>query len=147
MKPGRSRPVSRSPQAPYRCSPSGCRSSRAGRRRTSRDHAPCQCPHRSGKTGLKSPKHKPVSHTKTRGRAMAKAVRKDEPIQALLKEGRKFPPPKHFTKMARVKTTAIYQQARRNPVRFWEERAKELRWIKPWRKSLEWKLPYAKWFI
>jgi acetyl-CoA synthetase len=78
---------------------------------------------------------------------MAKALRKDEPIQALLKEGRKFPPPKEFTKMARVKTPAIYQQARRNSVKFWEQQAKELRWIKPWRKSLEWKLPYAKWFI
>jgi acetyl-CoA synthetase len=78
---------------------------------------------------------------------MAKTVRKDEPIEALLKEGRKFPPPKEFTKMARVKTTAIYQQARRDAVKFWEQQAKELRWIKPWRKGLEWKLPYAKWFI
>jgi acetyl-CoA synthetase len=78
---------------------------------------------------------------------MAKTVRKDEPIQALLKEGRKFPPPKEFTKMARVKTPAIYQQARRDPVKFWEQQARELRWIKPWRKGLEWKLPYAKWFV
>jgi acetyl-CoA synthetase len=78
---------------------------------------------------------------------MAKALRKDEPIEALLKEGRKFPPPKQFTKMARVKTPAIYQQARRDPVKFWEQQAKELRWIKPWRKGLAWKLPYAKWFV
>jgi acetyl-CoA synthetase len=78
---------------------------------------------------------------------MAKTVRKDEPIQALLKEGRKFPPPKEFTKMARIKTPAIYQQARRDPVKFWEQQARELRWIKPWRKGLEWKLPYAKWFV
>jgi acetyl-CoA synthetase len=78
---------------------------------------------------------------------MASASRRDEPIQALLKEGRKFPPPKAFTKSARVATAAVYKEARANPQRFWEKQARELRWMKPWRKTLEWKLPYAKWFI
>src|SRR5947208_16955608 len=78
---------------------------------------------------------------------MAKAVRKDEPIEALLQEGRKFPPAKAFTKSARVRSMALYQEARRNPVRFWEREAKELAWIKPWTRALEWKLPYTKWFI
>jgi acetyl-CoA synthetase len=78
---------------------------------------------------------------------MPKATRGTEPIEALLQEGRKFPPPKAFTKAARVKSPRIYAEARRNPVRFWERQAKELRWIKPWRKALEWKLPYAKWFV
>jgi acetyl-CoA synthetase len=78
---------------------------------------------------------------------MSKATRGSEPIEALLKEGRKFPPPKPFVKAARVKSPRIYAEARRNPLRFWERQAKELRWLKPWRKTLEWKLPYAKWFI
>jgi acetyl-CoA synthetase len=78
---------------------------------------------------------------------MPKAARGSEPIEALLKEGRKFRPPKSFVKAARVRSTAVYREARRNPLRFWERQAKELRWIKPWRKTLEWKLPYAKWFI
>jgi acetyl-CoA synthetase len=78
---------------------------------------------------------------------MPKATRGTEPIEALLKEGRKFPPPKAFSKAARVKNAAIYREARKNPVRFWERQARELRWLKPWRKALEWKLPYAKWFI
>ncbi len=78
---------------------------------------------------------------------MPKATRGSEPIEALLKEGRKFPPPKSFTKAARVRSAAIYREARRNPVRFWERQARELRWLKPWRKALEWKLPYAKWFV
>jgi acetyl-CoA synthetase len=78
---------------------------------------------------------------------MPKATRASEPIEALLKEGRKFSPPKAFTKAARVKSPKIYQEARRNPLRFWEQQAKELRWLKPWRKTLEWKLPYAKWFV
>ncbi len=78
---------------------------------------------------------------------MPKATRTDDPIAALLKEGRKFPPPKDFTKRAVVKSPKIYQDARRNPVAFWERQARELRWMKPWRKALDWKIPYAKWFI
>jgi acetyl-CoA synthetase len=73
--------------------------------------------------------------------------RRDEPIQALLKEGRKFPPAKEFVRRAVVKSAAIYKDARANPLRFWEQQARELRWMKPWKKTLEWKLPYAKWFI
>ena len=70
-----------------------------------------------------------------------------EAIEALLKEGRKFPPPKAFVKPARVKSPAIYKEAKRDPVKFWEKQARELRWTKPWKKALEWKLPYAKWFL
>jgi len=78
---------------------------------------------------------------------MAKTGQRDEPIQALLKEGRKFPPPKEFTRAARVKNPAIYKEPKANPLRFWEKQAKELRWMKPWKKTQEWKLPYAKWFV
>src|SRR2546425_10737353 len=78
---------------------------------------------------------------------MAKAAGRDEPIQALLKEDRKFPPPKAFKARALVKSDAIYREAAKNPVRFWEQRAKELTWFKPWKKALEWKPPYAKWFV
>ncbi len=78
---------------------------------------------------------------------MAKTGQRDEPIQALLKEGRKFPPPKDFTRAARVTSPAIYKEAKANPLRFWEKQAKELRWMKPWKKTQEWKLPYAKWFV
>ena len=77
---------------------------------------------------------------------MAKAGQA-EPIQALLKEGRKFPPPKDFVKKALVKSPSVSKDAARDPVRFWEKQAKQLRWMKPWKKTLDWKLPYAKWFI
>ena len=46
-----------------------------------------------------------------------------------------------------MKSATIYQEAKRDPVAFWEKQARTLRWMKPWRKGLEWKLPYAKWFI
>jgi len=78
---------------------------------------------------------------------MATSAKRDDPIQALLKEGRKFPPSKAFTKQAVVNSSAIYAEARRDPVKFWEKQARTLRWMKPWKKALEWKLPYAKWFI
>jgi acetyl-CoA synthetase len=77
---------------------------------------------------------------------MAKAGQGD-PIQALLKEGRKFPPPKDFVKKAQVKSSSVYKDAARDTVKFWEKQAKQLRWMKPWKKALEWKLPYAKWFL
>src|SRR5437660_11348089 len=74
---------------------------------------------------------------------MAKTGQRDEPIQALLKEGRKFPPPKEFTRAARVKSPAIYKEPKANPLRFWEKQAKELRWMTPWKKTQARKLPYA----
>jgi acetyl-CoA synthetase len=74
-------------------------------------------------------------------------VRRQEPIEALLKEGRKFPPSKGFVKQAVVKSPSVYKEAGANPVRFWEKQARQLRWMKPWKKALEWKLPYAKWFV
>src|SRR6266852_5701954 len=78
---------------------------------------------------------------------MAKAERRDDPIQALLKEGRKFRPSAAFVKAAQVKSPAVYKEAARNSVAFWEKQARTLRWMKPWRKGLEWKLPYAKSFV
>jgi acetyl-CoA synthetase len=77
---------------------------------------------------------------------MAKASQA-EPIQALLKEGRRFPPSKSFVTQAQVKSASAYKEAARDPVKFWEKQAKQLRWMKPWKKALEWKLPYAKWFV
>src|SRR2546428_9055028 len=75
------------------------------------------------------------------------AQRAGEPIEALLKEGRKFPPPAAFKKRAVAGSPAVYRQAAANPVKFWEQQARALRWMKPWKKALEWKLPYAKWFV
>jgi acetyl-CoA synthetase len=39
-----------------------------------------------------------------------------------------------------------YAEFLKNPERFWEKKAKELDWIKPWDKVLEWNYPYARWF-
>ena len=53
---------------------------------------------------------------------MAKATPGDA-IQALLKEDRKFPPPKAFKARALVKSDAVQREAAKNPVKFWEQRA------------------------
>jgi acetyl-CoA synthetase len=73
---------------------------------------------------------------------------KPEPeIDALLAEDRVFPPPPAFQKGARVTDPAVYDRAARDPEAFWESFAKELEWIAPWSKVLEWKPPHARWFV
>ena len=67
---------------------------------------------------------------------MAKAQSKSAgnvAIEALLREKRKFPSPKGFVKRALVNKASIYTEAAKNPVRFWEARARELHWFKPWK--------------
>jgi len=76
-----------------------------------------------------------------------KSVTGSTPIEALLKEKRKFPPPREFAKRANVNRASVYTEAAKNPTKFWERFARELDWFKPWRKVLEWKAPYAKWFV
>jgi acyl-coenzyme A synthetase/AMP-(fatty) acid ligase len=41
----------------------------------------------------------------------------------------------------------LYKESVENPEAFWEKIAKELFWFKPWVKVLDWKFPYARWFV
>ena len=41
----------------------------------------------------------------------------------------------------------MYRQADQDPEGFWSECARELAWFKPFDKVLDWKPPFAKWFI
>lgn len=68
-------------------------------------------------------------------------------IEALLKEKRIFLPSKQFKEKANVKSESIYKRASNNKHAFWEGFAKELHWFKKWRTVLNWKPPYAKWFV
>src|SRR5215831_5462162 len=73
-------------------------------------------------------------------------------IISVLQEARVFKPSKEFSKNARIKSLAeyrkLYTQSILTPEKFWDRRAKEeLVWFKPWRKVLEWKEPFAKWFV
>ena len=72
-------------------------------------------------------------------------------IESHLKEKRVFKPAKEFAQKARIKNLAQYQrmyhESIKRPDKFWSREASELLWQKRWRKVLEWKAPFAKWFI
>ena len=68
-----------------------------------------------------------------------------KPIEALLVENRKFPPPKEFKKNAIAKKK-VYEDGKNTEV-FWAKIAGELHWFKKWNKVLEWNPPWAKWFV
>ncbi|MEO8636511.1 MAG: acetate--CoA ligase [Gemmatimonadales bacterium] len=67
-------------------------------------------------------------------------------IDTLLSETRRFPPPTAFTAQANA-GAELYEAARADRLRFWEEQARALDWIRPWDAVLDWKLPHAKWFV
>jgi len=66
-------------------------------------------------------------------------------------ENRVFKPAKDFSKKARISSMAQYQkmwnESIKQPEKFFAREAKELLWQKSWTKVLDWKVPYAKWFI
>jgi acetyl-CoA synthetase len=68
-------------------------------------------------------------------------------IETLLDEQRSFPPPENCRARAWVRDTAIYERARQDRESYWADWAKELEWITPWNRVLEWKPPHAKWFL
>src|SRR4051794_6971992 len=68
-------------------------------------------------------------------------------IENLLAELRTFPPDPAFVQQANV-TAELYDEAQRDPEAFWELQARErLSWSKPFETTLEWDLPFAKWFV
>ncbi|HEV8206131.1 MAG TPA: acetate--CoA ligase [Acidimicrobiia bacterium] len=69
-------------------------------------------------------------------------------IEALLAEGRTFPPPPEFKKTARIVDAEIYDEAERDFEGFWARQAADLLdWTEEWHTILEWDLPFAKWFV
>ncbi|HEY5600292.1 MAG TPA: acetate--CoA ligase, partial [Candidatus Manganitrophaceae bacterium] len=72
-------------------------------------------------------------------------------ITSVLHERRLFKPKKEFSRQAHIKSLKEYQRLRKkaekDPEAFWAGLAKELVWFKPWKKTLDWKPPFAKWFV
>ncbi|MGN6552457.1 MAG: acetate--CoA ligase [Verrucomicrobiota bacterium] len=73
-------------------------------------------------------------------------------ITSVSTENRVFKPSPEFSKNAHVKSLAnyrtLYNQSIRSPETFWAKQARnELVWFKPWKKVLQWKAPFAKWFV
>jgi len=71
-------------------------------------------------------------------------------IQSLLTENRVFQPEREFAKQANwsKKQIAEYRKLGASPQRFWAKMAREnVSWFTPWKKVLDWKPPFAKWFV
>jgi acetyl-CoA synthetase len=72
-------------------------------------------------------------------------------IDSTLDEQRSFPPPAEFSQKAQIKSLAeyeaLYKESVEEPEKFWARAAEELHWFKKWDKVLEWKAPWAKWFV
>lgn len=72
-------------------------------------------------------------------------------IETHVHEKRVFKPSKEFSKKARISSMAeykrLYEESISKPNTFWAREAKELSWQKKWSKVLNWKAPYAEWFV
>src|SRR2546428_11801266 len=72
-------------------------------------------------------------------------------IESHLVEKRVFKPSKDFAKNTRIKRLdqyrRMYRESIRQPAKFWAREASELVWSDKWKKVLEWKAPFAKWFV
>jgi acetyl-CoA synthetase len=69
------------------------------------------------------------------------------PLEALLHEERRFPPPAEFRSQAHVTDGSAHAKGAEDPESFWEKWAGALEWFEPWTQVLEWKAPHAKWFV
>jgi acetyl-CoA synthetase len=68
-------------------------------------------------------------------------------IENLLAEDRTFPPDPALTAQANA-TAELYAQAEADPEGFWAAIARDrVDWIEPFETTLEWDLPFAKWFV
>ncbi len=72
-------------------------------------------------------------------------------IESLLKEKRTFKPGAEFAKRANWNRRTVAQHrtlGAKSPAQFWAKMAREhVSWFSPWKNVLDWKPPYAKWFV
>ncbi|NOT31087.1 MAG: acetate--CoA ligase [Planctomycetes bacterium] len=73
-------------------------------------------------------------------------------IESILRENRSFPPSAAFRARARISDPAeyerLYRESLEQPEVFWGRVARELPWLKPFERVLDWSAkPFAKWFV
>jgi len=72
-------------------------------------------------------------------------------IESVLTEKRRFEPSQEFRSRASVKSLAeyedLYRRAADDPEGFWAECARAVTWFRQFDRVLEWKFPFAKWFL
>jgi acetyl-CoA synthetase len=65
----------------------------------------------------------------------------------IIKKGGTYWPSKEMKKIAWVSDAKIYNEAEKDPIKFWEQLAKEgITWEKEWSKTYSEKIPYFEWF-
>jgi acetyl-CoA synthetase len=60
---------------------------------------------------------------------------------------RTYEPPEGFASGANVSDPSVYERAEEDFEGFWESFARELHWFEGWDQVLNWKRPYAEWFV
>ena len=70
----------------------------------------------------------------------------DVALSNLSHEDRRFPPSAEFAADA-VGKVDLYDQAAKDRLAFWDEQARRLDWDTEWDQTLDWKPPFAKWFV
>jgi acetyl-CoA synthetase len=73
-------------------------------------------------------------------------------LESVLKEARRFKPPKEFRKNSHIGSEAeyerIYRKSLKDPEKYWAKVADELYWFKKWTAVLdEKKAPFYRWFV
>jgi len=81
-----------------------------------------------------------------RGRRIHAVSDAQQHIEALLSEGREFPPSDAFRAHALVNDPSLYERANADHEAFWAEQAAELSWFRPWDTVMDWKPPWVTWF-
>ena len=68
-----------------------------------------------------------------------------------LQNDKVYSPTKKFSSNAHIKSLSeykrLYNESIKKPEIFWSKQADSLTWFKKWDKVLEWKEPFAKWFL
>ena len=68
-------------------------------------------------------------------------------ISDLLVEDRRFEPSDEFKRLAYVRSAEIRERSWAQPEEFWANAAMGLHWFQRWHQVLDWRPPYAKWFV
>ena len=69
-------------------------------------------------------------------------------IEDYYQEDRTFPPSPEFVADAVLSDPGVYDRAAADPEAFWAEQARDLiTWFRDFDTTLEWQLPFAKWFV
>ncbi|NBV44690.1 MAG: acetate--CoA ligase [Planctomycetia bacterium] len=82
---------------------------------------------------------------------MGEAERAAGRVASVMQEARVFPPSAEFSRRARIGSLEEYRRlcaaAAADPEAFWDERARELPWIRPYTRVLDWQPPDVRWFV